>query len=206
MRDTNSTFAGNTASNGGGIFNNLATVRVTNTILAGSTGGNCTNTIQDGGHNIEDGTTYGFTGTNCSTTTGSSFCNTNPQLAAGLANNGGPTQTIALLAGSPAIDHGDPSVCAAPPVNDVDQRGFPRSTPADPICDIGAFEVQQARTGTSAPALSFRGLVALAFLLRALGCRALRRRAPGVACCCAVAFRLKLRHGPPLTPRKADGS
>jgi hypothetical protein len=50
-----------------------------------------------------------------------------------LANNGGPTLTIALLPGSPAIDAGDSA--AAPP---TDQRGFPR--PFGRAADIGAFE------------------------------------------------------------------
>jgi len=50
----------------------------------------------------------------------------------GLADNGGPTSTHALLAGSPAIDAGDNAVC--PP---ADQRGSARS---DGACDVGAFE------------------------------------------------------------------
>jgi hypothetical protein len=55
-----------------------------------------------------------------------------------LADNGGPTQTIALLPGSPAIDAGDNT--NAP---EWDQRGegFPRIV--NGIIDIGAFEVQQ---------------------------------------------------------------
>ncbi|MBW2457056.1 MAG: hypothetical protein JRI68_21250 [Deltaproteobacteria bacterium] len=48
-----------------------------------------------------------------------------------LADNGGPTMTMALLAGSPAVDAGQG--CA-----DTDQRGLPRADP----CDLGAFEVQ----------------------------------------------------------------
>ena len=40
-----------------------------------------------------------------------------------LADNGGPTQTMALLPRSPAIDGGDDAVCAAAPVNNLDQRG-----------------------------------------------------------------------------------
>ncbi|MCC6524052.1 MAG: hypothetical protein IT373_15435, partial [Polyangiaceae bacterium] len=47
------------------------------------------------------------------------------------ADNGGPTPTQAVPAGSPAIDVG--SNC--PP---TDQRGLPRSVP----CDAGAFELQ----------------------------------------------------------------
>lgn len=50
-----------------------------------------------------------------------------------LANNGGPTQTMALLAGSPAIDTG---TCTGAPA--TDQRGMAR--PQNTLCDIGAFE------------------------------------------------------------------
>jgi hypothetical protein len=50
-----------------------------------------------------------------------------------LQNNGGPTQTIALLASSPAIDHIPAANCPA-----TDQRGVSRR-PGE-RCDIGAFE------------------------------------------------------------------
>jgi len=50
-----------------------------------------------------------------------------------LANNGGPTLTMALLPGSPAIDAADPAAAPA-----TDQRGVPR--PVGPAPDIGAFE------------------------------------------------------------------
>jgi hypothetical protein len=50
-----------------------------------------------------------------------------------LANNGGPTMTMALLSNSPAIDRIPPN--QAPP---VDQRGAKR--PQGPRSDIGAFE------------------------------------------------------------------
>jgi hypothetical protein len=60
--------------------------------------------------------------------------------SAGLANNGGPTQTIALLADSPAINAGDESVCAAPPVNSLDQRGYVRPGAGATSCSIGAYE------------------------------------------------------------------
>jgi len=58
--------------------------------------------------------------------------NTDPKLGP-LANNGGPTLTMALLPGSPAIDAGNTSLAPA-----TDQRGFPR--PAGLAADIGAFE------------------------------------------------------------------
>ena len=82
-------------------------------------------------------------------------------VAAGLADNGGPTQTIALalVAGNPAIDLGTGAGCAAPPVNGLDQRGLPR--PA--ACDIGAYEAQPptvaAHANVSAPATSAAGAV-----------------------------------------------
>jgi predicted outer membrane repeat protein len=145
---TNSTFSGNSVDegNGGGIYS-YGTLTVTNSIVANSTsGGNCYGAVTDGGHNIDDGTTCGFTGT--------SLSNMNPMLAA-LANNGGPTQTIALCTGtgapsagctgaSPAIDGGDESVCSTTtgpaPVDNLDQRGFIRPGTASANCSIGAFE------------------------------------------------------------------
>ena len=68
------------------------------------------------------------------------------QILAPLSNNGGPTQTHALVAGSPAIDAGNPSGCqdSAGMLLPTDQRGFLR--PADGNndgtsgCDIGAYE------------------------------------------------------------------
>ena len=76
--------------------------------------------------------------------------NTDPLLdAAGLSDNGGPTSTIALLPGSPAIDQGKRD--AVPGLgSDTDQRGFPRPSdhllipdaPGGDGSDVGAFEVQ----------------------------------------------------------------
>jgi LPXTG-site transpeptidase (sortase) family protein len=60
------------------------------------------------------------------------------RLLSGLADNGGPTQTMALQPGSPAIDAGDAAVCAATPVGNRDQRGVIRTLGAS--CDIGAYE------------------------------------------------------------------
>src|SRR6185503_5687368 len=79
--------------------------------------------------------------------------NPNPLLGT-LGSNGGPTQTIALLAGSPAIGHGNSAVCATfgpGKVNGVDQRGLPRPASA---CAIGAYEPQVGATlpGAKAPA------------------------------------------------------
>ena len=64
-----------------------------------------------------------------------------PPNLAPLGNYGGPTQTIALLPNSPAIDSADDAVCAATgdgAVSGLDQRGIAR--PQGAQCDIGAFE------------------------------------------------------------------
>ncbi|MFI5365735.1 MAG: choice-of-anchor Q domain-containing protein, partial [Candidatus Binatia bacterium] len=138
---TNCTFSGNSAdTRGGGIFNG-ATLTLTSTIVASSSpGGNCAGTFTDGGHNIDDDGSCGFSGT--------SLSNTNPMLA-GLVNNGGPTQTIALLAGSPAINAGDESVCATPPVNNLDQRGYVRPGEGATSCSIGAYEYNAIPASTT---------------------------------------------------------
>jgi hypothetical protein len=58
-----------------------------------------------------------------------------------LANNGGPTQTHALLAGSPAIDAINDRTCPPPA---KDQRGVPQPQDGNgddgPACGIGAYE------------------------------------------------------------------
>jgi len=167
---TNSTFSGNSAAYASDILNDSGTVTVTNTIIA-SSGDSCEGSVTDGGHNIDDGTSCGFTGTGCANTTGSSFCNTNPVLdPTGLQNNGGPTQTIALQAGSPAINAGNESVCAASPVNNLDQRGFGRPGTGVTNCSIGAFEFNSP----AIPTLSNWGIIgfsslAFAFVLWAGG-------------------------------------
>jgi len=64
-----------------------------------------------------------------------------------LADNGGPTLTHALPAGSPALDLAPNASCTAAPVNGVDQRGEPRNqNGAGGVtgneCDAGAFEIE----------------------------------------------------------------
>ncbi|MCP4365312.1 MAG: hypothetical protein GY800_08475 [Planctomycetes bacterium] len=54
-----------------------------------------------------------------------------------LADNGGPTMTMALQSGSPAIDAGSGSYCPS-----TDQRGLAR----DGVCDIGAFEYKNSQS------------------------------------------------------------
>jgi hypothetical protein len=75
----------------------------------------------------------------------SDLLNVNPQLGP-LQNNGGPTQTMALLSGSPAINGGDPTdnSNANTPVYDQRGSGYPRIVGG--IIDIGAFEVQNSNS------------------------------------------------------------
>jgi hypothetical protein len=126
----NTTFRGTIVSNplGGGI-NCISTV----------------NTPTSGGHNLEDGSAPGTCGF-----TQATDLHAAPMLDSSLADNGGPTLTRALLAGSPAIDAGRRFGATS------DQRGEPRPFDLDSIAngaggdgaDIGAFEVQGTPAAT----------------------------------------------------------
>ncbi len=125
---SNSTFSQNSAQNaGGGILNYKGTATFNNTIVANSTGPNCSGSITDGGGNLDDGTTCQFSS--------ASKSNADDGLDDGLKDNGGPTQTIALMSDSAAIDAVVDDNCPA-----TDQRGVSR--PQGTGCDIGAFEVK----------------------------------------------------------------
>jgi hypothetical protein len=136
-----STLSGNSASAGGGIANDTAAT-LQDTIVADSPqGGNCFgNAVTSRGHSLSsDGT--------CALSGPGDLNNVDPKLGP-LQFNGGPTPTQALLAGSPAIDAGDPSGCKS--TNGAlllrDQRGLPRTVDGNgdgtAVCDIGAFERQ----------------------------------------------------------------
>lgn len=88
--------------------------------------------VTSAGHNLEEHHQC------IATPAGGDLQNTAPGLGP-LAANGGPTETMALLPGTAAIDAGETACVAADgsPLTE-DQRGDPRGTP----CDIGAFEVQ----------------------------------------------------------------
>jgi len=126
---TNSTISGNGSAAGGGGISAQGTEQLLNTIVAGNTAP----TGPDIDFVAETITTsiIGVPG-------GKTLADI--LVSAGLANNGGPTKTIALalVAGNPAIDTATGAVCAASPVNALDQRGQPRPT----ACDIGAYEAQ----------------------------------------------------------------
>ena len=124
---------------GAGLYSNDGTIFLNNTIVAG-------NTDSHGGDTsakecATTGTQGIFTVTASLDTDGScGSATTSASINLGaLQDNGGPTQTHALLSGSDAIDAGVSALCAASPVNNLDQRGIIR--PQDSACDIGAFEV-----------------------------------------------------------------
>jgi CSLREA domain-containing protein len=135
---------------GGGVFNDSSAIfNFQNTILAGnfesgllfkvfiSIPADCAGTINSNSNNI-------IADPNC--TINGPFLQTNPMLGP-LQDNGGPTQTHALLPGSPAIDAGNPGGCRdnLGALLTTDQRGFPRPVDGnnDNVlrCDIGAYEL-----------------------------------------------------------------
>jgi hypothetical protein len=143
----NSTISGNSADTMAGAVATMdsgtgqpVAVNFVNTIVADNPAPDANNcvaapgtTIASLGYNLEDDDT-------CHFDQPGDQVNTDPLLGP-LQANGGPTWTHALLEGSPAIDAADDAVCAAPPVNGVDQRGVTR--PQGAACDVGAFEAEE---------------------------------------------------------------
>jgi hypothetical protein len=136
-----STISANSATNpypdGAGIFGG-ATIQ--NSIVANNRGnGNCFKPLglTSHGYNLSSDDTCNLSGPG-------DMSNTDPKLRV-LGNYGGPTQTMALTAGSPAIDAGNPNGCTNSLGNLLkwDQRGTPRPDKEDSSgCDIGAYESQ----------------------------------------------------------------
>jgi hypothetical protein len=129
------------------------TLAIHNSIFSGATTDNCSFagvTVTES-YNVEDANTCNFTGTGDQTTT-------NPLLEP-LANYGGPTDTLALPANSPAVDMGDPAGCKDADGNLLltDQRGAQRA--ANGRCDVGAFEYLPPPANTGAPAIAGSSLV-----------------------------------------------
>ena len=143
----NTTIAGNSVAaggiGGGFAINNPTAGVVTafnakNTIVSGNTAGGaaaeCSGVVTvTSANNLSGDSSCGFSD-------GGSRQGVSPGLGA-LQNNGGPTDTMALPGGSPAIDAGTNDGC--PP---TDQRGISR--PQGPACDIGAFELARVAAAT----------------------------------------------------------
>ncbi len=134
------TMANNSARDGGGIFINSGTLNLRNSIVAGNTARTAnpdiSGTINSGDFNLIGNTAGAIFGGNPT----NNIINVDPKLDT-LKPNGGPTNTIALLSGSPAINAGDPAFNGT---GQFDQRGngFPRVRGGR--LDIGAFEAQNS--------------------------------------------------------------
>lgn len=145
---SNSTITGNRAHEGlsgaGGGIDSVGNVTLSNTIVAGNTvgpggsGPDCSTGVDSGGHNLigdASGCNVMDAGGDQVGPPGSPI---DPRLGA-LADNGGHTDTHALLSGSPAINGGKPGggngACEA-----GDQRGLARSL-GGKRCDIGSYEL-----------------------------------------------------------------
>src|SRR6266566_9365659 len=122
---SNSTVADNA---GGGLENVTGTVSISGSILA-NTSGNCSSA---GGTYIDNG--YNLSSNGC--ITAATSLSADPKLGS-LASNGGPTQTLALQDGSPAIDAIPLSANLCP---GTDQRGNGRPDTGESSCDMGAYE------------------------------------------------------------------
>jgi hypothetical protein len=127
---------------GNNIFNNYDTVYIQATLLANSAeGGDCSGGVTDKGYNIDDDGSCGFSLPSISD------YSTLSRTLGPLADNGGPTQTVALLPGTPAVDYVPAADC--PP---TDQRSAARSAP----CDIGAYDTDTGASTGPCPGAATR--------------------------------------------------
>ena len=151
-----STLVGNTSTSGTGNLSvgaeSNGTFSIDDSIAVGAgPSGNCnTFGFTDNGYNLFDDTSDH--GAQCGSGAGKHDIITSDPKLGSLANNGGLTETVALLSGSPAVDTASDSLCRTEPVppslpvardgliggTPVDQRYVTR--PQGPHCDIGAFE------------------------------------------------------------------
>src|SRR5262249_16592596 len=133
------TITGNTATlQAGGLDAPLDQPIVNNSIIAANTAPtspDVAGVFASKGFNLI-GATGGSSGWIAADLTGTAALPLNPRLGA-LQNNGGNTPTIAMLAQSPALNAGDPTL-----VGTQDQRGVTRGSQVD----IGAFQVAAAVT------------------------------------------------------------
>ncbi len=137
--------AGQSAGQGGGVYNDFGaggTISARNTLVAGNTATFARDYYGDlnsQGHNLIGVRTFTISGDTTGNIVGTAGAPVNAGLAP-LGFYGGATMTVALAAGSPAIDAANTT--AAP---QSDQRGAPRISAAD----IGAFELNNSQNGGS---------------------------------------------------------
>jgi CSLREA domain-containing protein len=183
----NATIAGNTAAlKGGGAFIESSAFvgispSVTNSILAGNTAASepdCSGALESGYDLIGNGTGC-ILPAGVHDKVGTAAAPIDPKLGP-LSANGGPTPTQALLAGSPALDAGNPATpgsgngaCEA-----TDQRGARR--PGGAACDLGAFEKTSACVAGGGTLCLGNGRFAVTAIFQAPGVGAPPSTAQGV--------------------------
>jgi len=120
--------SGNTALGGSGIGSDPpGGVTVTSSLIDGD----CYQSIVSNGYNVESpGNTCGFDQEGDQAGVSAVALDLQP-----LADNGGPTMTLAITTDSAAFNAGTCEVT-------TDQRGVTR--PQGPACDVGAFELEVA--------------------------------------------------------------
>ena len=149
-----STISGNTASSdGGGVYNYDGSLTINSSIVSGNTATSDGNEVyNDGTVNANDYNLFGDssennaqaffgfapTGTDINATSDGANPTSLNDILAPLADNGGPTETHALVPGSPAIDYIPTGQCNVA----TDQRGVTRPQPAGGNCDVGAYELE----------------------------------------------------------------
>ena len=180
---TNSTFNSNSGTNGGGIVNSQGAVNIKSSIVALNTTGSpvpdVNGTFTSQGLNLigkNDGAATSFPAGNPNANNdivGTSASPVDPKLDPnGLKDNGGPTKTIALLFGSPAIDKGTSAGLTGTLATDQRGTGFARTfnDPNVPNAaggdgtDIGAFELQPSSTPQPTPASKLANISTRAFV------------------------------------------
>ena len=165
----NVTVTGNTAGaggggGGGGVYSN-ATLNLNRSVISGNFGptgydsgyelvGNGTENANNynvfGRSDITNNRAFAFSFTPGASDVTATSNGTQPTALASilntsLGNNGGPTNTHALVAGSPAVDRAPSAACTPAPVDGIDQRGLPRNVDGNASaganeCDTGAYE------------------------------------------------------------------
>ncbi len=135
---THTSIVSNTAGgDGGGLYSQNITSTLSSSLLAynsdgGSNSPDCAGTITSGDYNLLTDTT------GCTFTPAANDLTGVDPLLAALADNGGDTETHALLDGSPAIEHIPAGTNGCGTDITTDQRGGAR--PQGLNCDIGAYE------------------------------------------------------------------
>ncbi len=145
---TSATFSDNNALNavGNTIYSESGTLKLKNSIIANASANNCFGSLSDQGYNLE------YSGGNSNSCGFTNHPVTGDPLLTPLADNGGSTPTLALMAGSQAIGQG---TCNS---GDTDQRGVTRQIP----CTIGAYEYRTNTTLNTCDEPSLRTALAFA--------------------------------------------